>query len=419
MPSNFTDNKPNILLINHYAGSDEMGMEFRPYYMAKEWSKLGARITILAGSYSHLRSKQPDRIGLCNFDGIKYLFVWTNKYKGNGISRFLSMLVFILQIIVRIPYIVHKIRPNVVIASSTYPLDIFPSWIISKLCKAKLIFEIHDLWPLSLIELGKMSKIHPFVLLIKFSEWCAYKLADKVVSILPNAYVHVKRFKVKQANYMYISNGINIDSYSKISDINKDINTDNSLLKVVDEFKGNNRLILYAGSIGVSNDIQNLLQVSLILKKQPVKFMIIGNGPSKDDLVKFKVENELDNVIFFDRIAKNLLYKIFDQADFLYLGLQKQSIYKYGTSMNKLYDYMLASKPIIAAFDAYNNPVHDAKCGFSCEPQNPLALADVILKALAIDTQSLDVLGQNAKAYVIREFNYKKLAKKFLNFICL
>ena len=48
-----------ILLINHYAGSPEMGMEFRPYYMAQEWIRQGHEVDIIAADYSHLRRKNP------------------------------------------------------------------------------------------------------------------------------------------------------------------------------------------------------------------------------------------------------------------------------------------------------------------------------------------------------------------------
>ena len=84
----------HILLINHYAGSPELGMEFRPYYMAKEWVKAGHQVLIVGGSFSHLRKVQPqgkeDLI-----EGIHYRWVKLNAYKGNGIGRIRSMFSFV------------------------------------------------------------------------------------------------------------------------------------------------------------------------------------------------------------------------------------------------------------------------------------------------------------------------------------
>ena len=31
----------NILLLNHYAGHPALGMEYRPYYLAREWVRQG------------------------------------------------------------------------------------------------------------------------------------------------------------------------------------------------------------------------------------------------------------------------------------------------------------------------------------------------------------------------------------------
>ncbi len=46
----------NILLINHYAGSLGHGMEYRAYYLAREWVRLGHQVRIVASSYSHVRN---------------------------------------------------------------------------------------------------------------------------------------------------------------------------------------------------------------------------------------------------------------------------------------------------------------------------------------------------------------------------
>lgn len=49
----------NILYIDHYAGSVQHGMEFRPYYLAREWVKLGHRARVIGADFSHLRTVNP------------------------------------------------------------------------------------------------------------------------------------------------------------------------------------------------------------------------------------------------------------------------------------------------------------------------------------------------------------------------
>ena len=49
----------NILYLNHYAGSPALGMEYRPYYLAREWVRAGHRVQIVAADFSHVRARQP------------------------------------------------------------------------------------------------------------------------------------------------------------------------------------------------------------------------------------------------------------------------------------------------------------------------------------------------------------------------
>ena len=83
----------DILLINHYAGSARHGMEYRACYLAREWVNLGHRVTIVAASFSHLRIDQPHvsaRFVAENIDGIRYVWLKTPSYRGNGAGRILT-----------------------------------------------------------------------------------------------------------------------------------------------------------------------------------------------------------------------------------------------------------------------------------------------------------------------------------------
>ncbi|NTU90161.1 MAG: glycosyltransferase family 4 protein, partial [Actinobacteria bacterium] len=143
----------NIILINHYAGGMKFGMEFRPYYFARRWVEMGHNITIVASSFSHLRNKNPDMEGKNykeeDVDGIRYVWIAGNPYHGNGLGRIRNMFSFLRGLYAHKKKIIGKDIPDVVIASSTYPLDFYPARNIARLCGAKVVFELHDLWPLS------------------------------------------------------------------------------------------------------------------------------------------------------------------------------------------------------------------------------------------------------------------------------
>src|SRR4051812_28023701 len=120
----------NILIINHYAGSTSYGMEYRPYYLAKEWTGLGHRVTIVASSFSHLRVVPPSIRGDYTSEdhgGIHYVWLRTPGYRGNGIRRVLNIGAFVLQLLRYQARIISDAEPDLVIASSTYPLDNYPA----------------------------------------------------------------------------------------------------------------------------------------------------------------------------------------------------------------------------------------------------------------------------------------------------
>lgn len=161
----------NILYLDHYAGSPSLGMEYRPFYLAREWQRLGHRVAIVAASYAHVRSTNPavaDAVTAAQVEGLPFIWLRTPAYQGNGLSRVRNMLAYLrgLRRWKRwLPF-----TPDVIIASSTYPMDIGPARAMARHTGAKLVWEVHDLWPLSPMELGGMPWWHPFILWVQHYE---------------------------------------------------------------------------------------------------------------------------------------------------------------------------------------------------------------------------------------------------------
>ena len=210
-----------ILLINHYAGSPHHGMEYRPFYMGREWVRLGHQVTVVASSFAHVRTHQPEVRGWRgeeSIEGVDYVWLRTPRYEGNGAGRVFNMLVFALQLLRLLFSLRKRYDPDVVIASSTYPLDVLPAFCLARLSKAKLIFEVHDLWPLSPIELGGFSRWHPFVMAMQVAEDFAYRHSDWVVSMLPCAEPYMRSRGLEERKFVYVPNGIEVPAEPETSE---------------------------------------------------------------------------------------------------------------------------------------------------------------------------------------------------------
>jgi len=405
----------NILLINHYAGSAQMGMEYRPFYFAQEWKRQGHHTTIVAATFSHIRTHNPEITGKYAFadsDGIEYLWIKTPKYASNSPKRFINMLVFIFRLFRLIPVILKRKNYDVVIASSTYPLDIYPANRIAAKCKAQLIFEVHDLWPLSPMELGGYSKWHPFIMLMQHAENYAYKKSDKVVSLLPKTLEHMVAHGLEMKKWFCIPNGINQSEWEDVEKVPDEI-----AVSIQDIRKKFDRIIAYTGTYGLANALDSFLDAAKLAGKIPVAFVLFGKGPLKEHL-SARIEKEgITNVFIFNAVPKRSIPHLLSMFDYLYIGLQNQPLFRFGISPNKLMDYMMSGKPVIQAINAGNDMVSEAGCGISVEPEHPEAIADAVKKLFEMTDVELQAMGENGMKYILKNHLNSLLASNFIEVI--
>lgn len=404
----------NILLINHYAGSPRHGMEYRPYFLAREWTKLGHKVRVIAASESHLRQHNPtltDKVFSEVIDGIDYLWLKTPAYKHNGIARVVNMLFFSMRLLTEKKQILNNFKPDIVIASSPQPFIIRGAKRLAQQTKAKLIYEVRDLWPLSLIELLGISRFHPLILLMQLEENYAYKHADKVASLLPKAQEHMSAHGLDPKKFIYTPNGINVKSWGQTKPLPTQIETE---LKKIKQRK--RPIIAYTGTHGMANALDLLLDVAKLGAKQ-FEVILVGDGPERSTLLKRVEQESITNVTLLPAIPKASIPVFLQEIDIAYISLVPHPLFRFGISPNKLMDYMMSAKPIIMAIDAGNDPVTESACGISCKAENAAEIYKAIRQLTTQSQKNRQAMGEAGQRYVKKHHDYAALAKKYLEAI--
>jgi glycosyltransferase involved in cell wall biosynthesis len=404
----------NILLINHYAGSPRLGMEYRPYYLAREWVRSGHRVQVLAASFSHVRTLQPalghtvaDEV----IDGIGYRWYATPAYQGNGVGRVRNIATFLARAAADARRLVREFEPSVVIASSTYPMDFWLARQIARRAGARLVFEVHDLWPLSPIELSGMSPRHPFALLCSAAEGQAYRQADVVVSMLPKAQEYMVSRGLEPARLCVVPNGVALDEWEGAAEALRD-----DVAAALAQARAAGRTVVgYAGSMGQPNALDTLLDAAARLRdRNDLAFVLVGSGHERAHLEARVRAEGLAAVQMLPPIPKAQIPSFLSAIDIAYIGWQRVPIYRFGIAPNKLMDYMMAGCPVLHSVDAGNDPVAEAGCGLTVPPGDPAAVAQGLVQLAALPPATRRAMGQRGRAFVLAHHTYPVLARRFL-----
>ena len=405
----------NIVLVNHYAGSPGHGMEFRPHQLARHWVANGHDVTVLAGSYSHLRNRNPETGGRVHeefIDGIRYRWLRTPRYQGNGLGRIRSIHAFIRAVDRERRTFLAERKVDAVIASSTYPFDIDPCRRIARDHDATLVWEVHDLWPLSPIELAGYSPRHPFIRITQRAEDRCCRDADLVVSILPLAIDHLRTRGLDDARYVAVPNGVDLDETSSPDPSHVPADAMAALERMRREHPF---VVGYAGSHTASYGLETLLQAARSAADAGIGVLFIGDGPAKEQLRE--LARDIPGVEFLDRMPRLAAISTLQACDAVFVGLKAEPLFRFGIGMNKIFDAMLVERPVVAAYSAGNDPIGEAKCGITVPAGDATGLATALRRVAAMPAEQRAGLGAAGGAFVRANHDYQVLAGRFLEAI--
>ena len=404
-----------IVIFAQFAGSPRYGMVYGHYYLAREWVRMGHQVSIISSSYSHTRFQQPESQSLSFasreiYDGIDYVWLKGVSYSQQSIAgRMLNIILFSLFSLV---FSFFCRKTNLVISSSHHPFSIFASKVLAMRSKCTLVFEVRDLWPKSLILLGKLSANNIGVRVMSWVESYAYRTADFTVSVLGNSYQYMRQKGLRPEQFIYIPNGVDLtEQESRAEDTPLEV--DNILKSAKAKFKF---VIGYFGLIGHAQDFSGLFEALVKDEELNTGLVIVGDGPKRKSLEAEVSRLNLSGKVFFTgQVEKHQVYSLISRIDICYLGLVDSYLFQLGASPTKLNDYLKAAKPII-----YSTPWIDpdlqkfCEAVFFCDPGDPLG-AYQALKSLSMKTSSsLRKIGSRGQIWIGENRSNDVLARKFL-----
>lgn len=405
--------KYNIVLLNHHAGSPDVGHGGRHFDIGKALSEKGHKVVVLASTYNNRKGEYYSEEEVMrhrfneNFEFIR--FRTSPAYKDN-VTRIRNYYDYMKK---ASKFDDFGFKPDVVIASSVHPLAWSAGYDISKRYKAKFIVEVRDLWPLSMYEdLSGVVKKGVFTLFEGF-ERKYYDLAEAIITTAPYAYEYMEeKYGTDPKKVFYIPHGIDIEEFDKNK--MKDLNI---LEEGLADVLANHKCITYAGSFSKSEGLPTFVKSAKNLQDLDLKFVIVGSGPEKEVMEEIVEKENLRNVHIFGRQKREDVPLILENSSILFCGLKERKAFNYGISKNKFYDYMAAKKPIVFASSVRGSLIKEAGAGRTIDPGDPSNLASTI-REIYDDLENLSrEYGENGRAFVEANHTNSIIVEQFLEVI--
>ncbi|MHC4424510.1 MAG: glycosyltransferase family 4 protein [Planctomycetota bacterium] len=379
----------------------------RSYEFARHLVGKGHHVTMMTSGLANQEFAAPRGKQYAEFEteGIRVVAIaaaYNDPQVGTGTSGWHRMLKFyqFARLAARIGRKLPK--PDVVFATHT-PLTIGLAGLsLSRHFNVPFVFEVRDLWPEALINVGALRN--------PLGIWWLRRLAKKIyagakhiVALSPGMKEGIVRAGVPAKKVTVIPNASDLDLFRP----DLDGSAPRKRLGLEDRFAA-----IYFGAMGIANGLEYVLEAARILTergKDHIVLVLHGSGGKRPELEKMAREYELTNVVFSDLIPNKA------EVARIVAGCQAcMTIYRaareHTWSPNKMFDGLAAGKPVLINVAGWlGELVEKNNCGKSLDPHQPETLANV-LEELSAKPGLCSQMGKNARTLAEREFDRKKLA---------
>lgn len=400
-----------LLILTQYFPPEVGAPQNRLYELAVRLKNKGVDVSIFTAMPNYPKMEvQKEYLGKKyvyeESEGLKIHRSWIYVSKSKGIiKRLLNYFSFVYS---SAWYGKRKIADVDFILCESPPLFLgYSALRLAKTKKAKLIFNVSDLWPESAEKLGVVTNSTMLKMAYNLEEKL-YK-ASVLVSGQTQGICQSINQRFPQVKTYWLPNGVDMNYYNPQQIAAGDFRIKNN----IDQ---NDFVFLYAGIIGLAQGLEIILEAAKAVKDKPhLKFVLLGNGPEKPKLIELQKQYGLSNVIFIDFVPKSQMPQVLKSVNAAIIPLKKLDLFK-GAIPSKIFESLAMELPILLGVDgeARDLFIQKGQCGLYFEPENVNELVKAVID-VSSDYTKAKQLGVNGRNYVNQNFNRDTIAEKFYN----
>lgn len=393
----------DIWWVSQYASTPDQQFTTQ-YDLARKLADKGHRVTFFAAGFSHYKFKEIRLKDGENWreelhNGVRFVWIRTPAYRANNWKRVYNMCTFSWR-----AYWIARRRqevPDLIIGTTFHPLASLCAYCIAVSKRKPFLFEVKDLWPLTMIEFGKLSSKSPLAVVLRLLERFLAHRSCKIMTTLPGVADYYAKLGVPKEKTVWIPNGLELSRYAS--------------LKPYDGHLPSPFVLLYAGGHVSANALATIIRAAQIEQEtvDDVQFVFVGDGQEKTQLVKSAKQLNLRNIQFRDAVPKSELHKTMEEADAFILSMRNlPRLYQFGMSFNKLCDYVASGRPVLFAGNSSYNVVKEFNCGIVVPPEDPEAFVEAINEFRNLTDEQRAEMGRNGVRCAKERFDISMLADR-------
>lgn len=394
-----------ILILTQYYPPEIGAPQTRLAALARELMHRGHSVEVVTAMPSHLlgRTYKGYRGKFYMRDSVAGVTVhrtWVYAASGTGLRRMLNYLSFTATSLIGLAA---ARKPDVIFVESPPLFLSIPGWIAAVLRRASLVFNVADLWPDSVRELGVMNG-GPLLRVAEHLEAWTYRRADAVNAVTMGIErVLRERKQVPVSKIHFLPNGIDIERFKPAA-------PDAALRRKLQ--LDDRPVFIYAGTHGIAQGLHTVVDAAALLGDRAT-MLFVGSGPTKPLLVQRARKMGLQNVRFVDPVPLDEMPRYFGLAYASVVPLVRGDLMR-GARPSKMFPSFACGIPVVYSGEGEGAAlVENARAGVTVPPENAEALARAMGELLD-NPAGREEMSKNARTLAVERFAWSSIVDRWL-----